>query len=99
MKAITLENTRRNDFINYCVKYRSEHDGSFLCNDDLNDFMPDKENPTCILIDNNDNIIGAASLLLLCCYLYNIKININQGLEYFIHQLQLWKHINFCLMR
>lgn len=68
MKAITLENTRRNDFINYCVKYRFEHDSSFLYDDDLNDFMPGKENPTCILIDNNDNVIGAASLLLASQY-------------------------------
>lgn len=65
--AVTIEflsNTRLDDFIAYCKKYRAEVDDSFLYDEDLANFKPDEENPTYVLINEQGTISGAASLLM-----------------------------------
>jgi mycothiol synthase len=63
MKVLPLEIHRKADFINYCKKYRNEQDNSYLYDDDLKEFTPDENNPTYILIDQDNSIVGAVSLL------------------------------------
>ncbi|MBS4538384.1 GNAT family N-acetyltransferase [Clostridium sp. D2Q-11] len=63
MNIIKLTSERKLDFINYCMKYRNEFDITFLDDQDLISFEPNEENPTYILLDNN-NVIGAVSLMI-----------------------------------
>jgi len=63
MNIIKLTSERKSDFINYCKKYRNECDITFLDDQELMSFVPNEENPTYIIIDNN-NVIGAASLII-----------------------------------
>lgn len=64
MRILPLEINRKQEFIDYCVTYRSEHDASNLYDEDLKCFVPNENNPTYILRDDNDIIVGAVSLLL-----------------------------------
>lgn len=64
MRILPLEINRKQEFIDYCVTYRSEHDASNLYDEDLKCFEPNENNPTYILSDDNDTIVGAVSLLL-----------------------------------
>ncbi len=64
MKILPLEINRKQEFIDYCVTHRSEHDASNLYDEDLKYFTPNENNPTYILIDDNDTVVGAVSLLL-----------------------------------
>ncbi|MCO7174963.1 GNAT family N-acetyltransferase [Sporolactobacillus kofuensis] len=59
-----LSNERIHDFVAYCKKHRMDVDDSYLYDEDLEHFEPDEENPTYILTDENDMIVGAASLLM-----------------------------------
>lgn len=60
MKVSYLEEQRIGDFIDYCNRYCKEHDESFLPD---KGFKPDEENPTYILLDDKDAIIGTVSLI------------------------------------
>ena len=62
--AVELSNDRINDFVNYCKRHRTDVDDSFLYDEDLEKFQVDQDNPTYIIIDNNDKIVAAASLIL-----------------------------------
>lgn len=64
MRILPLEINRKQEFIDYCVTHRSEHDASNLYDEDLKNFIPNENNPTYILTDNNDAVVGAVSLLL-----------------------------------
>lgn len=64
MNIIQLTSEKKLDFINYCMKYRNEFDSTFLADEDLMSFELDEDNPTYILLNNNNNIIGVASLIL-----------------------------------
>lgn len=64
MKVEALGNEKVEDFIGYCRKHRSEIDDSFLYDEDLKNFQHSHENPTYIVIDQQEKIIGAASLII-----------------------------------
>ncbi|WP_197032345.1 GNAT family N-acetyltransferase [Bacillus sp. UNC41MFS5] len=55
---------RVNDFVEYCKKHRNGVDDSFLYEEDLKEFTPNAENPTYIAMDQQGDIIGAASLII-----------------------------------
>ncbi|WP_100489157.1 GNAT family N-acetyltransferase [Sporolactobacillus pectinivorans] len=64
MNVKMLEKEKIKDFVNYCMKHRSDVDNSYLYDEDLEKFVPGDENPTCILTDGAGNIRGAASLIM-----------------------------------
>lgn len=63
MRVEALRNERIADFVEYCKKHRRELDDSYLYDEDLSEFKPDNDNPTYIALDEQGNIIAAASLL------------------------------------
>jgi mycothiol synthase len=64
MEIIALNSSRIQDFVDYCVKHRTDLDVSFLSDEDLCTFKPDLENPTYISVNEQGQIIGAASLII-----------------------------------
>ncbi|WHY67627.1 GNAT family N-acetyltransferase [Neobacillus sp. SuZ13] len=64
MRVEVLKPDRVNGFIEYCRKHRNEVDDSFLYEEDLKEFTPNAENPTYIVLDEQGEIIGAASLII-----------------------------------
>ena len=64
MKVEALKRDRINDFIEYCKKHRMELDDSFLYEEDLKCFEPNDENPTYIVVDDQDRLIATASLIM-----------------------------------
>ena len=63
MRIVNLVPNNLQEFINYCKKYKQEHDESFLSDMELDSFNIN-DNPTVLLMDENNNITGAASLML-----------------------------------
>ncbi|WDV44767.1 GNAT family N-acetyltransferase [Clostridiaceae bacterium M8S5] len=61
MEVIYLQENRAQEFARYCQKYGRDHDESFLPD---SKFKPNKDNPTYVLLDDNDKIVGAASLIM-----------------------------------
>ncbi|CAM3275387.1 GNAT family N-acetyltransferase [Sporolactobacillus spathodeae] len=59
-----LDRDRIQDFLAYCTKHRSELDDSYLYGEEFEKFEPNDENPTYILTDGSNAIIGAASLVI-----------------------------------
>lgn len=64
MKIETLKTQTLDKFISYCKKHRHEVDDSFLYDQDLEVFKITPENPTYILIDESEELVGAASLII-----------------------------------
>ncbi|MEH7275658.1 GNAT family N-acetyltransferase [Neobacillus vireti] len=64
MKVMGLEKERVCDFVAYCKKHRKELDDSYLYDSDLEEFEVTLENPTYVLINEQEEIIGAASFVL-----------------------------------
>lgn len=64
MKVEALSNERLNEFIAYCKEHRSEIDDSFLYEEDLKEFKPDEENPTYIVLNDGNEIVAAASMII-----------------------------------
>ncbi|WP_144554958.1 GNAT family N-acetyltransferase [Bacillus sp. X1(2014)] len=64
MRVEVLKPDRVNGFIEYCKKHRDEVDDSFLYEEDLKEFTPNAENPTYIVMDQQGDIIGTASLII-----------------------------------
>jgi mycothiol synthase len=64
MRVVALEEASVQDFAAYCKKHRSEVDDSYLYDFELRDFQVGGENPTYILINEKDDIVGAASLVM-----------------------------------
>lgn len=64
MRVAALETERVSDFVAYCKKHRSEVDDSYLYDFELREFAVDDENPTYLAINQQDEIIGAASLVI-----------------------------------
>ncbi|WP_461614762.1 GNAT family N-acetyltransferase [Clostridium sp. Marseille-QA1073] len=64
MRIENLTQERMGDFIRYCKSHRKEVDDSFLYDEDLKRFKLGEENPTYLLIDEEENIIGATSLII-----------------------------------
>lgn len=63
MKAERLYHGEKNDFIEYCMKHRSEVDDSYLYDKDLANFEPNEENPT-FIVRVEGQIVAAASLII-----------------------------------
>lgn len=63
MQAEKLQLKDKEDFIAFCLKHRNKIDDSFLCDEDLENFSPDEENPT-FIVKKDSNIIAAASLII-----------------------------------
>lgn len=64
MRIEVLKTARIKDFVKYCKNHRAEVDDSFLYEHELNKFVPDVENPTYILTNQNGEIKAAASLII-----------------------------------
>lgn len=54
----------REQFLDYCRKYRGEIDDSFLYEEDLREFLPGPDNPTYVALDRDGRVAGAVSLIL-----------------------------------
>lgn len=64
MKIEALTGERVNAFIEFCKKHRHEVDDSFLYEEDLKDFIPGEENPTCVVLGRQGEILAAASIMM-----------------------------------
>jgi len=64
VKVVALEEARVQDFTAYCRKHRDEVDDSYLYDFELRDFQVGDENPTYILINEKNDIVGAASMVM-----------------------------------
>lgn len=64
MKLEALKKEKTDEFIRYCKKHKSEVDESFLHDEDLKEFVPDEENPTYIITDEQGEIKAVASLII-----------------------------------
>lgn len=64
MRVEGLKKERVLDFVAYCKKHRNEIDDSYLYDSDLLEFEIGDENPTYLAINQQDEIIGAASLVM-----------------------------------
>jgi mycothiol synthase len=64
MRVAALENVRVHDFVVYCKKHRKLVDDSYLYDFELRDFEVSEENPTFIILNQQDEIVGAASLVM-----------------------------------
>lgn len=64
MKVEALNSENINDFIDYCKKNRNEIDGSYLYDEELNKFIPNKENPTYMVTNKQGKMVAAASLIM-----------------------------------
>ena len=62
MKVALLDNENLSRFKEYCIKFRKDHDDSYLYDEDLEILAIEKDNPGFLLIEN-DEIIGALSLV------------------------------------
>lgn len=63
MRVEKLGKDRLKDFVDYCRRYREELSDEYIEDTDLEDFYPDEENPTYILLNDEDDILGAVSLI------------------------------------
>lgn len=63
MRIEQLQLEDKAEFIEYCIRHRSEVDDSFLYEQDLEKFEPNEENPT-LVIKEDGAIIAVASLIL-----------------------------------
>jgi mycothiol synthase len=59
-----LEKERVHDFVSYCKKHRNEIDDSYLYDFELREFTVDDENPTYLALNERDEIVGTASLVM-----------------------------------
>lgn len=64
MRVKRLGVERVQEFINYCKNHREEHDPSYLDNEELENFKLNDYNPTYVLLDEKDKIIGCVSLMI-----------------------------------
>ena len=64
MRIEALRDERRSDFIKYCKRYREEICDSYLSDQDLHEMELNEENPTYILLNDKDKIIGVISLII-----------------------------------
>lgn len=64
MRVEGLEKEKILDFVAYCKKHRNEIDDSYLYDSDLLEFVLGDENPTYLAINQQDEIIGVASLVM-----------------------------------
>lgn len=64
MKIEALQSSRVEEFIAFCKKHKSKVDDSFLCEDELQSFQPNEENPTIVVLNERNKIIAAASLII-----------------------------------
>lgn len=64
MKLEPLEAVHLAHFADYCRQHRREVDDSFLYEEDLANFQPNSDNPTYILTNEHDRVVGVASLIL-----------------------------------
>lgn len=61
MKVQKLSHERLSEFLEYCEKYGREHDESYLPDEK---FVVNEDNPTYILLNHDEKIVGAVSLIM-----------------------------------
>lgn len=61
MKVQELSSEKFSEFLKYCEKYGSEHDESYLPDEK---FVVNEDNPTYILLNDDEKIIGAVSVIM-----------------------------------
>ncbi|MCM1990971.1 GNAT family N-acetyltransferase [Oceanirhabdus seepicola] len=64
MRVEKIKTDKIQEFVEYCKSYREQVDDSFLYDEDLKSFIPDEENPTYILLNEQGMIIGTLSLMI-----------------------------------
>lgn len=64
MKVESLTREIVKDFVEYCKRYRTDIDSSFLYDEDLEGFELNPENPTYIIRNNKGEVGAAASLII-----------------------------------
>ncbi|WP_158638577.1 GNAT family N-acetyltransferase [Metabacillus litoralis] len=64
MEVKALTNVYKEKFIAYCKKYRNDVDDSFLYDEDLRNFELNDDNPTYLILNQEREIIAAASLMI-----------------------------------
>lgn len=62
MRVQELNNDRYAEFLKYCKKHGKEHDDSYLPD---KTFVADNDNPTYVLIDEKENMIGVISVIMI----------------------------------
>lgn len=60
---VNLTNEYLNEFKNYCILHRKDHDETYLSDEDIEEFMIGNENPTTLSI-NNGRITGVCSFVI-----------------------------------
>lgn len=64
MKVERVGTIYKNAFVIYCKKHRMELDDSFLYDEDLEGFVDNEDNPSFVLLDEQSQVKGVASLIL-----------------------------------
>lgn len=64
MRVERLTPEKTEEFVLYCKNWRAEIDDSFLYDEDLRDFTPDAENPTCIVTSSEGKVVATYSLII-----------------------------------
>jgi mycothiol synthase len=64
MKLEALQSDRIEEFVAFCKKHKSMVDESFLYDDELQSFEPNEENPTYVVLNEKNEMIAAASLIM-----------------------------------
>jgi mycothiol synthase len=64
MKLEALQSDRLEEFVAFCKKHKSKVDESFLYDDELQSFQPNEENPTYVVVNEKNEMMAAASLIM-----------------------------------
>lgn len=64
MKTVQLSKVNFHDFVDYCKRHRGDVDESFLYDEDFEKFQIGSENPTYLLLDEDEKVVAAASLII-----------------------------------
>jgi len=57
-----LDQHSLDQFMTYCRRYRFEHDESYLCESELRSFLIGEENPTFLLLNQKNKLMGGVSV-------------------------------------
>jgi mycothiol synthase len=64
MRLEALQMDRLEEFVAFCKKHKSKVDESFLYDDELQSLQPNEENPTYVVLNERNEMIAAASLIM-----------------------------------
>jgi mycothiol synthase len=62
VRAELLQSERLRDFIDFCRKHRKEIDDSYICDEDLEEFLPGDEYPAYVVTNEKLELIAAVRL-------------------------------------